>query len=275
MAGRGSDAAQTFLAGVLAKLSPEDRVQGETAWRTLQALGGGTVASAIGDGTLAQAEFSRLSDDLRTQQETLVRSRAEVEAEQQRLNGIHDAQLQWFEANSAALEEYQRMRASGTPTPTPTPTPSPTPAPAGFTEEHFNERIAAERAAFLGFQRDENALLREHFSRFQEVLDLEPLLQHPQIRELGLKGAYQLVHKDRLAQHATAAAAAVEEKIRADERAKVLASQASMPYPSPTGVGSGSPLDALAPAGQGPVVDAAVTEYLRLQQARAGSPFPS
>lgn len=235
----------------------------------LKSLGNGTVVAAIGDGTLAQSEFSRLADDLRTKQEALAQQQAAVAAEQERLNGIHTSQLDWFEANQAALEEYKRLKASGTPSPTPTPSPT-----VGLTDAEYQERQAAERAAFLGFQRDENALLRRHFATFGEILDLDPLLHHPQIREQGLLGVYTLVHKDRLDQHAAATAKAAEEKIRAEERAKVLAEQASMPYPTPTGVGSGSPLDALSGSGPSPVVDAAVAEYQRLQQARLGGAHP-
>ena len=77
-------------------------------------------------------------------------------------------------------------------------------------------------------------------------------------------------HEEDVRQYEADAQRKREDEIRADERQKTLQSQAQMPYPSPTGAGSGSPLDSLGnPSGS--VVDAAVTEYNRLQMERAAA----
>ena len=144
--------------------------------------------------------------------------------------------------------------------------------PSRVHSQAYKDGIAQVRAGFLGYQRDQNLITREHFNRFKEIVDVEPLLRHPQIATLGLVGVYELVHKDRLDKWKTDTAAAEKQKI-ADEAVRTYqASQASMPYPSPTGVGSGSPLDGLTVGKQDSVVDAATQEYQRLIRERAVAP---
>ena len=182
----------------------------------------------------------------------------------------------WREKHVAALEEWKTMKQQGGGNTGGTGTAKPAGATAvGLTEEQLNERLAAERAAFLGYDRDKNLLLREHFSRFNEVPDLDALIQHPQIANLGLKGVYELVHKDRLAKHQADQQAAYDKKIADAAVAQYQQTQAQMPYPSPTGAGSGSPLDALKPAAGSALVDDAVAHFHRLQAERAAGRVPA
>lgn len=266
----GAAAGKTFLAGVLAKLSAEDRAKGEAALQQLEALGSGAVITAIGDGTLAQGDFSRQSDELRQQSERLETQRQELDQRDQALAEWHSNLTGWYTRNKEIIDSASNGRnPDGTFKPrTPAPTPAPAPQPSGLTEEQFNERMAGERAAFLGFSRDQNQLMREHHTRFGEILDIEPLLRHAQIAQVGLMGVYGLVHKERLDKW-QADQQAKHDKEVADKAVQAFReSQHQMPYPTPTGVGSGSPLDALETKGVQPVVDAAVSHYNRLQAER-------
>jgi len=270
--GKGAAAGSTFLTGVLAKLSEADRVKGEEALNTLKALGGGTVVAAIGDGTLAQDELSRQLDGLKTQREELDTLKGDLDQRDTQLTTYHGQLTGWFDTNKAALEEAKTLKARGI-----VPTdPTKIPPAGGLTAEQLDERIRLEQAGFLGFTRDQNIVTREHFGKFGEVLEIDPLLRHPEIGKVGLIGVYQLVHKDRLEKHTADATAAAEKKIRDDERTKVLAEQAAMPYPLPTGVGSGSPLDALSTAGKpDSLADQATQHYNRLLLERAGGSRPA
>lgn len=261
--GKGLDTGKTFLQGVLSKITdPGLKAHAEAL------LGNEVFVTEVGNGVEGQSEISRQLATLRTQQEELTTQQTALDEREQALQTWHGNLSTWHQENKAALDEAKRLRAGGGPTP-PTPPAPAAPPPGVMTEDLYNERIAQERAGFLGFSRDQNLIEREHLRKFQELPDIEPLIKHPKIAELGLIGVYQLVHKDRLEKYEADAAKTREDAIRADERQKTLAAQAQMPYPSPTGVGSGSPLDALDAKTQ-PVVDAAVAHYQRLQQEHAG-----
>lgn len=258
-------AGKTFLAGVLAKL-PEG-LRGEAT----KVFEDATLQAEIGTGVLAQSELSRQLDDLRTKTDELNTKKTELDEREQSLTAWHEQLTGWHATNKTALDEYNRLKKEGK-LPggggNPDPNANRSVAEGTLTEEKLAEQIKMQNAAFLGFEVDRSRILREHFQRFNEIVDVEPLLRHPQIKEVGLVGVYELVHADRLKKHKEDAEKAAEERIRADERQKVLAANQQMPYPTPTGVGSGSPLDALEANKKEPVVDAAVTEYNRLQQQR-------
>jgi hypothetical protein len=163
------------------------------------------------------------------------------------------------------------MKRGVQPVPSGAPNPQPTP-PGVLTEEVFNERMQGTTAGFLGFQRDQNKITREHFAKFGEVVELEPLLTHPRIAEVGLLGVYDLVHADRLKAHQEAAVKKHDDAVAAEAVRKFQEAHAQMPYPAPNGSGSGSPLDALA-SNKDQLVDEAAAHYQRLVAARlAGTP---
>lgn len=268
MSGKGAAAGKSFLAGVLAKLSPEDRQKGEEAWKTLEGLGGGTVVAAVGDGTLAQDEFSRQSDALKTQAEALEAQKQDLDQRDQSLQAWHVELNDWYGKVKGRLAAG-KPSGNGNGDPDPKPGDKPVPSAVALTEEAYTEKIGQERAAFLGFSRDQNLITREHYQKFGEIVDLEPLLRHQQIGQVGLLGVYELVHKDRLEKHKADAQAAHDKKIADAAVQQFRESQATMPYPTPTGAGSGSPLDALTVGVKSPLVDAATAEYTRLQAERA------
>ena len=268
MANKGLEAFDAFTAGLLAKIpDPDQRRRAEESITTLRQIT--PAAQAFGDGVAGQSEIDRRLQEITQQTTDLDARRADLEDQEQRLTTWSSELTDWYGRSKAAVEAaLKRPNGSGQPTPTPTSTPP----HAGVTEEQFNERIGTERAGFLGFSRDQNLITREHYTKFGEIVDLEPLIQHPQVGKLGLIGVYELVHKDRLDKWKTDAEKTREETIRADERRKTLESQASMPYPTPTGAGSGSPLDALAVGKPDGLADQAAAHYARLQAERNAAP---
>lgn len=271
---KGSDAGSTFLTGVLARLSPEDRQKGEELLSQISALGGGRVVTDIGSGVLAQDEFTRQMNELKSQQDAVEAEQAriaEVTAQQQT---THQAQVEWFERKKADLEELRLMRAAGgngNGNGHGNPDPKGAKMPEGvITQEQLDAALQARDLAFLGFSQDKDELMRDHFRTFGVIPDFSPLLQHPQIRELKLKGVYQLVYKDQLEAHAKAEKDKAEAAIRADERAKVQASLATMPYPQMGDMPfeGGSPLDALT-GKTDVVVDGATQMYQNILRERA------
>lgn len=258
---KGLDTGKAFFQGILSKITdPEQRAAAETL------LASDLVLTEIGNGVEGQAEIDRQLQAARTRQEELDALQGELTTRQGGLESWYTDLTKWHQENKDALEAAKKgagvVKPNGSGAVVP---------PVGITDESFTERLTGERAAFLGFQRDQNQITREHFSKFSEIIDLEPLLKHPQIAHVGLLGVYELVHKDRLDAHQKAATAKAEELIRLDERQKVQASMATMPYPSVTGSGSGSPLDGLAGTAKDSVTDAAVAHYQRLQQEAAAS----
>lgn len=264
MANKGIAALTEFLSGVLEKITdPDQKRKAEETIATLTAMQ--PVAQALGDGVAGQAEIDRQLQTLKSQQEELNTLKISLDDRDTRLGAWHTELTGWYSENKTALEAA-KGKSNGNPTPD-----KKVEVPPGvLTEEQYNERTGGLQAAFLGFSRDQNLITREHYMKFGEIVDLEPLLKHPQIATIGLVGVYELIHKERLDKWKTDADKAAEEKIRLDERQKVQASMAQMPYPSVTGVGSGSPLDALQPANKpDSVVDAATAHYTRLQAERA------
>ena len=231
---KGADAASTFLAGVVAKLPPEDRARGQELIEQLRTVAGGAVVAAIGDGVVGQSELSRQLDALREQQTTLDATAEELEEQRQQQAALYERQTQWWTANQSRLEEADRMKRGVQPVPSGAPNPQPTP-PGVLTEEVFNERMQGTTAGFLGFQRDQNKITREHFAKFGEVVELEPLLTHPRIAEVGLLGVYDLVHADRLKAHQEAAVKKHDDAVAAEAVRKFQEAHAQMPYPAPNG----------------------------------------
>jgi hypothetical protein len=133
------------------------------------------------------------------------------------------------------------------------PTPNDPPADGGNRTDGANmtkedvaklvgEVLAPREAGYIAYVADAVRFSTFHQQHFKEILDVNTLVRHPQIGELGVKGVYELLHKDKLDKMNLDAEKAKEEAIRADERAKIRTeAPVDMPYP----LGDGSPLDVL------------------------------
>jgi len=105
------------------------------------------------------------------------------------------------------------------------------------------ETLAPREGAYVQYVSDAVQFADFHRQNFKETLNVNDLVRHPQIGELGVRGVYELVHKDKLEKMRADAVTAREEEIRADERRKIASTgPVDMPYPMG---GEGSPLDAL------------------------------
>lgn len=258
---KGIDTGTAFFRGLLSKITdPEQKAAAE------KLLTNPAIMTEIGNGVEGQSEIDRQLARLRTQDEELAARATELDQRESGLTTWHTDLSNWREANKAAIERGMKP-AAGTPA-AGTPAATAAAAAAGMTEEQFQEHMRNERASFLGFSRDQNLITRDHYDKFKEIVDLEPLLRHPKIAEVGLMGVYELVHKDRLDKFKADAQTAHDTQVAEEAVRKHQEAQAQMPYPSPTGAGSGSPLDALTTGAKDGLVDAATTHYNRLVQER-------
>lgn len=272
MAVKGLDAGKAFLQGVLSKITdPGQRTAAETL------LASDVFVTEVGSGVLGQSEIDRQLQDLRTKTTDLETKTQELDDRDAALTKWQGDLTDWRTQNQATLDLGVKAKTAGWKMGDPIPQGDPakkTPegTVTGLTKEELEATLAGERASFLGFAAEQNQLMRDHFQAFGEILDVVPLIKHPDVGKVGLLGVYQLVHKDALATKATERTQKAEEVIRADERAKVLAAHGNqMPYPLAGSQGSGSPLDGLpakldANAPPVSVVDKAVAEFQRLQQ---------
>jgi hypothetical protein len=262
---KASDAGKSFLAGVYAKLTPEQRTQAEAIFNSADAT---SALEVLGTGALAQPEINRQLDELRTKAQSL--------------DDLREKNETWFAENKAALEEYLTIKpeyetlktkgGGGNPPPT-----------AGLTKEEISAALESRDRAFAGAMSLGMDLSAKHSHMFSEPLNMTELLSDPKLgqvldrnsgRVYGLQDAYDTKHGTR-----------VTEKVKAIEDARikklvddgVAERMRTMPqnHPFPLRDSTPSPLDALDNKDRKPVdfnVDSAVAEYERLQATRNGAP---
>jgi hypothetical protein len=263
------EAGTSFLAGVLAKLPPEQRAQAEAIFTAAEAK---DAVSLAGDGALARSDYSRSMDSLREKEQALNEYYV-------RLDG-------WYADNKAALDAV-RTNGGGDPTP-PQGQPQGQPAPAAggnlaLTQDDIR-RIANDAineagrdyiavSAFLATQG------ARHSHLFGEPLDMTELVANPKLgkpvygqpgRVYSLQDAYLERYGERIQKKQQEA----EDKRINDEVDKRLSDrlkQTHSGHPFPLRQES-SPLDVLQTK-DGPAqhtLDSAVAEYERLVAAKPG-----
>ena len=228
---------------------------------------GETGIATLGNHVLRQDDYSRSMNDLTAQRTAAERAAADATA-------LYEQNKAWWDQKQKDLQELDQLRqrvAAGNGTGTGTGTDT---EPKLVTAEDLAKTLADTERGAVAFFNDLNRLSLEHFQRFGEVLNTDALLQDKRVQQLGLRGVYAEQHKTQLEERAAAERKAAEDKIRADERTKVLAESASRFIPQ-TGRGEPSTLDALEAtrSGQAPQVrsiDEMAAEYARLGAARAG-----
>lgn len=263
--GKGIDTGTEFFKGLLSKITdPEERAAAERLAKST------VVLTEIGNGVEGQTEINRRMNELAVQAKALETKAAELKQTEDGLENWKGQLTDWRAANDELVAIGQKAKAANWDGKTTSPDLKT--APSGMTEEQVQAKFQELTSNILGYDRDKSELQASHFAKFKELLDVGPLLANPKIREIGLKGVYAEMYKPKIDEFEKAAEKAKEDAIRLDERTKTLASHQQMPYPSVSGVNSGSPLDALEPAkGGGPLVDQATAEYTRLVAARNGA----
>jgi hypothetical protein len=270
------ESGQSFWAGVLAKLPEEQRAQAKAIFDSAEAK---DALTALGDGTLARADYSKSMDHLRDQQTAL-------QEHYERLNS-------WYTVNKDALDEAKTLRERGLQSPAPDLTQRQQPSgqqpsgqqPPALQSPAFSlddvRRIADEAVNAAG--KDYIAVSSfiaeqagRHYAMFGEPLPALEIAQNPKVgrpivgqpgRVFSLQDAYLERYGDRIAaKHKEA-----DEKRFNDEVERRLAERhkqtSAHPFPLRN---ESSPLDVLATK-DGPAqhtLDSAVAEYERLQSAR-------
>lgn len=271
------DRSKSFIQGVLSKITdPGQRASAEALF------GNQVVLQLFDDGVAGQSEIDRQLADLRTKTEAATQKTAELDEREGKLKTWHQGLTDWRQENQEFVELGVAAKKAnwkpGDPPPKTGGDNGGKELPAGVvTEEVLKTTLGNFESSVLGFAADQNLLMQQHFKNFGDILDVTPLIKHPQIRELGLVGVYNLVHKAALEAKATEAQTARDKKIADEAVAKFRAEQGTqMPYPLVgQGPQSGSPLDGLnvkVEAGAPGLVDRASAEYARLQAGRAANP---
>jgi hypothetical protein len=251
----------SFLAGVLAKLPPEQRAQAEAVFNQAEARDAVTL---VGDSVLARADYSRHMDELREKEQALTDYYT-------KLNG-------WYAENETALAEA-RNQAVRNPDPAAAGAPSGLQSP-GLTAEQIRAIAQAEIndagrdyisvAAFIATQGD------WHRHVFNEPLDATELVNNPKLgrpiigqpgRVYSLQDAYQEKYGAQIQQKNQEA----QERRFEQEVEKRLADRtrasAGQPFPLRS---ESSPLDVLTTkdGSAAHTLDSAVAEYERLVAAK-------
>jgi hypothetical protein len=260
------ESGSTFLAGVLAKLPPEQRAQAEAVFNNAEAK---EAVTLLGDSVLARSDYSRNMDQLREKEQALTEYYT-------RLDG-------WYKDNEAALAaararpvEQPRVDPPvvqpGQPR-TDLQTPAVTPAEMKRIAEDAINEAGRDYIAVSAFLTTQGAW---HSHVFGEPLDMTELVNNPKLgrpvlgqpgRVFSLQDAYQEKYGDRIAaKNKEAEEKRFNDEVdrRYNERVRANASQ---PFPLRS---ESSPLDVLSTK-DGPAahtLDTAVAEYERLVAAK-------
>lgn len=251
-----------LLAGVFEALPEDLRTQAKTVFESEQAA---KAVDVLGAGALRHDDYSRQADKARQTQEAAEARQAELEA--------------WFAPRKAVLTKYDELVEAGTikpgdPLPLQTPSADIT-KPNGSTPDLSKvvtqDDFRAAQGDVLGLFAVVTPMVARHLHEFNEVLDVESLLKHPKVHQVGLKAVYEEVYRDRYQKKTEEAEQARVAKLRTEIEADVRKQYANTNFPYPVRP-SGSPLDGLeakqAKDGSGASLDMAVTEYERLVAAR-------
>lgn len=230
---------------------------------------GETGLMTLGNNVLRQDDYSRHLNEVAGQ-----RTAAETAAAQ--AQALYEQNKAWWDQKQEDLKELDRLRATVAGRQPDPANPDPKPDPKVVTIESLAQTLAATEQGAVAFMDELTDLKLQHFQQFGEVLDTKRLLTDKRVQQLGLRGVYTEVHKDQLAARDAKIAKDAEEKIRLDERTKVLQAQASTQHPYPVRGNEPSTLDRFERTGdQAPkvaTVDDMAAEYARLSASRTGVP---
>lgn len=265
------DAGQEFLDKLLAHL-PEDKRAG--ARETL--AGSEALLTALGEGTLAQSEFSRHMDEARAAKQA-------AEQEQAQALALRTSNAGWYATNAAALAHHRRLIDEGLVDPTTgqltasgqaavaaggspddaAGDPQPRVDLSGYVRadqlpQLLQQTVGSVAQNLASYATALPFLMHKHAQEFRgEILDPQALNEFCTKRGLDLTTGYdQFVaskrHEVAEAKHAEALKAAVEEATRKTRETLLAEMQrGSLPYPVPgsaPGAGEVGVLDAPRPS---------------------------
>jgi len=283
-----ADAGREFITSLVGSFPEGDLRTKLAEMLTDEVLASADTAAAVafaGDGALRKSEFSRTMDESRATLKTQTTENAT-------LKGRLDT---WYADNQAKLGQFDDMAAkvatleaaAADPNLDPTSGLPVTQLPDGFDPAQYvriadlETRDRAREADFLGFHRISQRLGLQHFSDFNEVLDEDQILRHPNIQKIGFEAAYQDIFKDQIAVRQTKIDDTAAATLKAEHRKEWDTEQqatAARPYPLGT---EASDLGTLARLheeqatqtnGSGSRVEAATKAYLEATSESQGGP---
>ncbi len=190
----------------------------------------------------ARSKYSRAQDQMRTAMTDFTTQQDEAK---QQLEGWRTNLSTWKSQQEQALAEKarqlaERERALGTKPPVTgdPPTVPSTGQASGLTKDDLAPMFDNFGRAFVGATSEVFRLSQRHAQLYkgEQVFDPETLFAHPLAQTHGLSAAFNELHKEKIVAAQTAAQQDAEAKVRADERAKVIAefgSNKTMPFPGP------------------------------------------
>jgi len=221
------------------------------------------VRNELGERSLRQVEFSRLADETRMARETAEKWKSNLDG--------------WYAGKQQDLEELDRLRTKLAEAPAAS-------AVDDLDVDDFGDRrppavdtskfVSREDMAqqMLQIQKDGLALMSltptlsvKHLREFDEVLEIQKVVEHAQAKGMRLESAYDDMVSGRREEVRLASVESQIAKAREEGRQEAIRNSQSMPYP----VSSTEPttLDGLKPDFQkGQALDAAVNDFYTNQQ---------
>jgi hypothetical protein len=252
---------QSFIAGVLDKLPPEQRAQAKAIFDAAEAKDAVTL---VGDGALARSDYSRNMDTLREKEQSLTEYYTKLDG--------------WYKDNEAALKDARKPVDPLKVDPNPNGNGH---LPASLTQDDVrkiaNDAINEAGKDYIAVSAFLGTTGGWHHHTFGEPLDLTELVNNPKLgrpivgqpgRVFSLQDAYQEKYGERVAAKNKEA----EDKRINDEVEKRYAERtrasATQPFPLRS---EASPLDVLSTkeGSAAHTLDSAVAEYERLVAAKS------
>src|SRR5436190_23726078 len=182
---------KAILPGLLAKLPENLRATAEAAFSAPEAT---DALTELGARALAQADYSRLADDITAQKTKL----------EEQFNELNE----WYNTRKEVLAEYDRIKPEYLSLKAAHPDPAKHivdpahPLPVGLSKEQIEEILAAREAArdegYAGVLAVSNRLTAQHYKDFGEVLDLDPCIDTARKQHITLVDAYKIKYADKI-----------------------------------------------------------------------------
>lgn len=208
---------KTLLDSVLAKLPENLRDAAKTAFAAPEAADALTELGARG---LAQSDYSRQMDDIRRKDQELADAQAEIAR-------VHKEQTDWYAANKPALDEYNRIKAGGTPPAAPVP-PA---APAGISKEDLDKVLGDRDRSYAQVLGITSTMTAQHYKDFGEVLNVADLIAFAEKNRLPLADAYAQKFAEPIKARNDKLESERIEKLVAERLATERAQHAGQPFP--------------------------------------------
>lgn len=235
MAGNHAELGKSFLTEVFGKLPDALRANAE------QLLSSPEAQAAL------ETVGSRVSP-LDEERQRLTSLKTQLDGTSQKLTAWRGNLETWARTKEDEFTERERKLAERRTTePAPEGDPPPNAAGDSVTKENLaktiGEFVAPREAAFVQYVADATNFSTFHLKHFNEPLDVATIVRHPEIGNLGFRGVYEQLHKEKLDKMQSDAKAAERAAIKDEVRKELIGERpVDMPYP----IAEGSPLDALA-----------------------------